>query len=236
MTHYFFLSLLGVSLFGCATGPKGSRILGKTKPKEVVAINSGVNERHRKEYEGSLWKDDGPLSELFMNPKARRVGDIVTISIVESSSASNNATTNTERASSLSAGMENFFGLESRYPSSHPFFNPFSGVKGDLESAFAGKGTTTRSGDLTAYISARVIEELPNGNLKILGSREVTVNNETQIIALSGIVRPRDISPDNVILSTYISDARITYSGTGIVNDRQGPGWLARIFDTIWPF
>jgi len=76
---------------------------------------------------------------------------------------------------------------------------------------------------------------LPNGNLEIVGTREVTVNSEEQTIALSGIIRPRDISPDNIILSTYISDAKIAYSGSGIINDRQRPGWMARILDWVWP-
>jgi flagellar L-ring protein precursor FlgH len=70
----------------------------------------------------------------------------------------------------------------------------------------------------------------------IEGNREVRVNNENQIITLTGMVRPRDISSDNMILSTYIADARISYSGSGIVNDRQKPGWLSRILDVIWPF
>ena len=176
---------------------------------------------------------------MFRNPKARKTGDIVTIQIVESSSASNNATTNTGRTSSLSMGIDSLFGLEDQYTSGskpHPFFNPFGNLEGGLSSAFDGSGTTARSGDLTAYITAIVTKVLPNGNLEIVGTREVTVNNEKQMIALSGIIRPRDISPDNVILSTYISDARIAYSGAGVVNDRQRPGWGARIMDWISPF
>jgi flagellar L-ring protein precursor FlgH len=77
---------------------------------------------------------------------------------------------------------------------------------------------------------------LPNGNLIIMGSREVMVNREKQEITLSGIVRPRDVSAENVVLSTYISDAKIAYSGSGIINDRQRPGWLARAIDVVWPF
>ena len=77
---------------------------------------------------------------------------------------------------------------------------------------------------------------LSNGNLIIQGNREVRVNHENQIITLTGMVRPRDISADNVIMSTYIADARISYSGSGIVNDKQRPGWLVRLLDNIWPF
>ena len=77
---------------------------------------------------------------------------------------------------------------------------------------------------------------LPNGNLVLTGSREVLINNENQVIQLSGVVRPRDISADNQVLSTYIADARISYSGKGVVNQRQQTGWLSNLMMLIWPF
>ena len=193
-------------------------------------------------HEGSLWRDNGALSELFLIPKARRVGDIVTIKILETAKASNSADTSSGRDSSLTAGIEEVFGLDKLYAKEFAkqakYFNPFgkTAVKGSLSSGFKGAGETTRSGDLQAYITARVSTVLPNGNLKIIGSREIMVNEENQIITLTGIIRQRDISPDNVVLSTYISDAKIKYSGSGIVNDRQNPGWLANILNTVWPF
>ena len=226
-----------VFLSGCLSGLQATKSMRQPNPatKENIVVVVKESPRDKK---GSLWQEGGPLGELFINPKARNVGDIVTIRIVESSSASNKATTNTSRDSSLTAGLENFFNAEKRFPSDQPFINPFSStaVKGGLKSSFAGAGTTQRSGDLTAYITARVKEVLPNGNLFIVGTREVTVNNEVQLISLSGVIRQRDISSENVILSTYIADARIAYSGTGIVNDRQRPGWMSRILDAVWPF
>ena len=185
---------------------------------------------------GSLWVDNGSLSEMFINAKARRVGDIVTIKIVESSKATNNASTKTDRTTATKVGLTNFFGLENRFPSGSNFFNPFSSVQSDYSNTFDGNGSTARSGDLTAYMSARIIQVLPNGNLVIEGNREVRVNNENQIITLTGIVRPRDISSANIVQSTYLADARISYSGTGVLNDQQRPGWLARILDKVWPF
>jgi flagellar L-ring protein precursor FlgH len=77
---------------------------------------------------------------------------------------------------------------------------------------------------------------MPGGNIKIRGSREVEINNEKQILTLSGVIRTKDISPDNTVLSNYISDAQISYSGLGVVNDRQRPGWMANILNKIWPF
>jgi flagellar L-ring protein FlgH len=80
------------------------------------------------------------------------------------------------------------------------------------------------------------VDILPNGNLFIEGNREVRVNNENQMMTLTGVIRPRDITANNVIQSTYIADARIAYSGKGVLNERQRPGWLARVLDVIWPF
>jgi flagellar L-ring protein FlgH len=186
--------------------------------------------------EGSLWVERGGLSEMFINNKARRVGDIITIAIVENSSASNKASTNTGRASELSVGLTNFFNLEKEFPSDSRFFNPFAPATGSYNNTFDGTGSTVRSGALSAYITARIVQVLPNGNLLIEGNREVRVNNENQVITLTGMVRPRDISGDNVIQSTFIADARINYSGTGVINDEQRPGWLMRLIDNIWPF
>lgn len=185
--------------------------------------------------EGSLWQENGTMGELFINPKARRVGDIVTIKIVESSKASNNASTNTGRDSSVDVGIDKFLGLENNITSTQGL-NPFSRITGSTSNKFTGQGGTSRSGDLNAYITTRVIGVLPSGNLAISGSREVIVNNEAQMIVVSGVIRPRDISHENVVLSTYISDARIAYSGSGIVNDQQRKGWLANILDIVSPF
>jgi len=99
-----------------------------------------------------------------------------------------------------------------------------------------GKGSSDREGHIKAYITAVVIKVFPNGNLYINGKREITVNNETQYITLSGIVRPEDISRSNEISSTYVADARITYTGIGALADKQRVGWLGRIVDYVWPF
>jgi flagellar L-ring protein precursor FlgH len=176
--------------------------------------------------DGSLWVEEGGLSEMFINPKAHRIGDIVTIKIA----------TKTDRTTATSVGLTELFGLENKFPSGSNFFNPFSPVTSKYGNEFDGSGSTARSGALTAYISARIIQIRPNGNLVIEGNREVRVNHENQIITLTGEVRPRDISPDNIVQSTYIADARISYSGSGTLNDQQRPGWLARILDNIWPF
>lgn len=189
----------------------------------------------------SLWQPEAPLGNLYADAKAHEIGDILTIRIVESATASNRAGTNTSRASGIDAGITNFLNLEQYYPAAHvpdsfPFMNPFGKIAAGLESDFEGAGTTQRSGSLAASISVRVVEKLPNGVLRVAGSREVRVNNERQFITLAGLVRAQDIGWDNTLLSTYLSDARIAYSGDGVVNDRQRPGWAGRVLDAIWPF
>ena len=177
----------------------------------------------------SLWSDEVAFNDLFSDPKARRAGDILTIKIVESSSASNSADTSTERGSSLSAGVNELFGVRSS------MLQDLS-VSGGMDSEFEGSGSTSRSGSLEAFITVRVVEVLGNGNLIIVGSREIMVNNEKQIMTIYGVVRPRDVSDDNVVLSTFVADARIAYSGAGIIDDRQRPGWIANVLNTVWPF
>jgi len=77
---------------------------------------------------------------------------------------------------------------------------------------------------------------LPNGNLAIQGSRQVQVNNENQFINIQGVVRSEDISSNNIVLSTFIADAKIELSGRGVISDKQRVGWLTRILDWVWPF
>ena len=235
------LALIGsIFFYGCATVDP----LKETKkqlPQEFVSRDK--KKEPEKPAEGSLWSNAGMLNNLFVTPKAKNVGDIVTIKIVESAKASNNAKTNTGRKSSLTASIDKLLGLENQYTNSKnpkfdefANFNPFGKIEGSMKSKFDGSGATNRSGDLSAYITARVTHVLSNGNLVISGYREITVNYEKQLITLGGIIRPTDIAANNVILSTYISDARIVYSGKGIIQKRQRPGWFANILNTVWPF
>jgi flagellar L-ring protein precursor FlgH len=201
----------------------------------VVARSPASTTDPNSQISDSLWRSNSALGSLFISQKAHHVGDIVTIRIVESSSASNKANTTTERDSSINIQTPQFFGAEDEVPSSW-LFNPLGNLSAGFGSDFEGDGETNRSGDLTAYITSKITEVLPNGNLRILGVREVTVNNEKQFIHISGVIRSRDISTDNIILSTYIADAKIEYSGKGIIDDRQKPGWLANLFNALWPF
>jgi flagellar L-ring protein precursor FlgH len=175
--------------------------------------------------DGSLWATDRAGS-LFEDTRARRVGDLVMVRVSENASGTKKAATSTDRSSHLATAIDTFFTA------------PVAGRNFDvgLDSTFDGSGSTTRSGQLTAQVAAVVREVLPNGNLVIEGNREIQVNGEVQIIRLTGVVRPVDISTQNVVLSSRIADARITYTGVGVVDEKQRPGWFARLVDYLTPF
>lgn len=238
------LGLLALAA-GCAGRPPVA-MPSVPPPPPAEAFDLQNAERAVAYQENSLYTSASGMNPLFQDTKARRAGDIVTVKIEESSKASNKANTKTARDSSLTAGVEAFMGVEDWWQdkvlrwlgSDMPKVNPFgsASVKGGMKSDFEGDGSTTRSGDLTAFITCRVTEVLPNGNLRIVGTREVMVNHENQVIILSGTIRPRDIASDNIIKSIFVADAKIAYSGSGVIDDRQRPGWMANFLETVWPF
>jgi flagellar L-ring protein FlgH len=162
---------------------------------------------------------------LFADQKATRVGESVTIYIVETSSASNNASTSAIRSSDLSLSGTGT-------SSNKSMLDLTAGVS--TGNSFKGEGATSTQGSITAKLSARVDSVLPNGNLYIRGSRIITINGEEQTIKISGIVRTSDIQPDNSVYSYNISDANISFQGNGIVSRVQEPGWLTKVFHWLF--
>jgi flagellar L-ring protein precursor FlgH len=217
-TNIFSPALVFFFLIACVTPPPA-------RPPAASPRETGQNLPARAE--GSLWT---PVSAtLYADVKARNVGDIITVNVVESASASKNATTTTSRNSSLQAGWSGVLAkLAGNWVGTDQAVN--------FANAFDGKGETTRNSSLNTYITARVVHLRPNGNLVIQGSRQVTVNNENQYINIQGEVRPEDVSANNIVLSTFVADAVIELNGQGVVSDKQRTGWLTRILDYIWPF
>lgn len=236
MTKSFcVLCILLIFFTGCA--------VFRTNTSHVPEIKS-IQEPQFPEYthpvieEGSLWSDARGVT-LYPDTKARRVGDVVTVRIVEDPEAELNANTKTSRSSSIAAQLK-FLGYMQALADKNSRLAQNPGeddlIKAGLGMSFDGKGSSDRDGHVKAYVSAMVVKVLPNENLFIQGKREIKVNNETQYIALSGIIRPEDISPNNEIPSSYVANAKITYSGIGPLADKQRPGWLGRIVDYVWPF
>lgn len=227
MKNILFALLLIFTLSSCAS--QQPRLVEIPEPLED---SKTPDQSHRTP--GSLWTSES--TSMFSDQKARNVGDIVTIIISESSSASKQATTSTGRDTEISAGIPNLFGLENSSFITDSNLDLDNMVTGNFSNNFDGEGTTTRKGNLTASLTTQVIERYPNGNLKIRGGKEVMVNNEVQIIYLTGIVRTIDITAANTIPSSKILNARISYTGQGALADKQQPGWLTRTLDHVWPF
>jgi len=185
---------------------------------------------------GSLWDETAYRTHLDYDQTAHAVGDLVTIQIIEETQASRSATTNLNRASALDAEVSAMMGLETRLTEIAPDVSPSAGIGTGSSSSFSGEGATSRSGSLTATVTARVVGVLTNGNLVVVGRQEVKVNHEVQVLTIRGIIRPQDIKIDNTIPSTQVADAQIEYAGNGVVAEKQVPGWGTRVVDRVWPF
>ena len=227
--------VLALALAGCSKPLSTPSSLAN---QEAALINPPVETYPQPalKTEGSLYSEDS-RPQYFSDMKASRVGDIITINIVETSKANKTATTSTGRNSSRDSTITSLFGLEEPGVMPTPGgINLLKGVNYTSQSSFNGTGTTARNENVTAKISARIIQVLPNHNLVIRGSQEILVNNEKQFITVQGVVRPADVATDNTVLSTYLADARIEYTGQGDLTNKQREGWLVRALDKIWPF
>jgi len=186
---------------------------------------------------GSLWHPELAANYPFLDVRAHFPGDLLTVVVAEQSQGKKDATTETTGESSISASVEDFFGIPAAAVKFLPNgFNPQSVVKAETKRSSKGDGTTTREGALTANITVRVVALDPNGNLYVRGDKIVSVNRENQHIVLSGTVRPEDIASDNSVLSSRLADARIDYYGSGVVGDKQNVPLTHRLFDWVWPF
>ena len=186
---------------------------------------------------GCIWQGENDKSMLFTDKKARYVNDIVTIIVSEVAAGGNKASANTSRTTNTSASITSLLGLENDIIASFlPKVSGNLGLEGGAANSLKGAGDTSRNTSLTAKISARVIRVLDNGNLVIEGRRQVTVNADDQFILITGIVRPEDITTENTVASQFVADARILYTGEGIIDDKMRPGWLTRVVDWVWPF
>lgn len=188
---------------------------------------------------GSLWQEENGRAYLYEDLRAMRVGDIITVKIVENHKGSKSADTKAERQSTAENSLSgSTIGIPGLNLGSFMKGRAIPGLSVDASAAskFGGKGATSRADTLTGTLSAMVTEVFPNGDLRIEGTREVKVNSEKQTMILSGVVRRVDLDTRNQVLSSAIADAKIEYTGLGVVDDVQRPGWLVRVLDWIYPF
>lgn len=177
---------------------------------------------------GSLWNPaQGVRLSLAEDRRARAVGDILTIRLVERLQAEKSAGQDAARSANRSLNL----------PDAKPFsWIPEGLFGGGSDSSFSGSGSAKQENRLTGEITVSVTAVLPNGALVIAGDRRLTLTRGEEQVQLTGIVRPEDIGPDNRVASTRVADARLRYTGTGEVAAQAKQGWLSRFFDRFAPF
>lgn len=179
---------------------------------------------------GSIYQSGYDIA-LFEDIRAKRVGDILTVLLVEQTDAKKSATTSTKRDTDVTIPNPTIFGgtvsLNGR---------PILQSTLNSEHAFDGTGDSAQSNKLDGNITVSVVQVLPNGNLLVQGEKWISINQGDEYIRLKGIVRPADIRPDNTVLSTQLGNTLIAYGGTGSLASSNRKGWLAELFTSIlWP-
>lgn len=188
---------------------------------------------------GSLFREGSSLF-AYADNRARFVGDLVTIKIVETYQSSNNVKQGSSKNTSVKAGVNKVFGYENQFQKTLPLpqgFDPTQLLDAGMSTSTAGQGQLQRESRILATISARVVEVLPNGNLVVQGVRTIKRNRDLEYITITGVVRPQDIESDNSVVSTKLSDLYVEYSGKGPSSEAaSGPGILTRLLQLFWLF
>ncbi len=236
MNKNIFGLLLAVTLFsGCGAHQQTATPMPPMTPPQAY-----TEPEQRYANPGSLFSDAENI-DLYADNRARRVGDIVMVKVVENSKSKSKADTTADKTSTTEYGVSAAFGRTGiraiggiAGPSGSVGSGPMlaTGSSSELKAT----GETKRENYVTATVAARVLQVLPGGVLQLEGAREIRVNEETQYMVVSGLVRASDIAGDNSVESTQMADSRIAYYGKGVLAEKQRPGWLTRLLDNVWPF
>ena len=221
---YIFITLL---LVGCSQLPKKALVEGQTSivPQMPVIVNSS----------GSIYQATQPSSygyqPMFEDRRPRHIGDVLTIVLQENVSASKSSSINAGRNGDVNLGVKTvphfLEGLVGR-----------GKVDTDISGSndFKGSGGANAKNTFSGTITVTVQDVMVNGNLKVIGEKQIAINQGTEFIRFSGVVNPRTISGNNTVISTQVADARIEYVGNGYIDEAQTMGWLQRLFFKLSPF
>ncbi len=223
-------------LTGCATGKKPDPAFAPPRPPEPKPAELN---------HGAIYQDSFAV-RLFENTRARRVGDIITITLVESTTGTKSTSTSSEKKDDITLNNPTLLGsaVQFGYPGDLKKHIPLQNVdSGNLSVSatgnsqkFSGTGASAQSNSLSGSITVTVIEVLSNGYLMVKGEKNVSINEGDEFVQLTGIVRPEDIQSDNTVQSTRVANAQIRYGGSGAVADATQHGWLSKFFLAFWPF
>jgi flagellar L-ring protein precursor FlgH len=202
-----------------------ARVISMPMPRPVVSEQTP----------SSLWRTGS--RDFFRDPRAKTVGDLLTVIINISDQAQMQNQTRRQRSNNESLGVPNLLGLESRLPAVLPdAVDPSNLVDMDSSSSSVGNGTIQRNERITMRVAAVVSQVLPNGNFVIAGRQEMRVNYELREMRIAGVIRPEDITNTNTIDYDKIAEARITYGGRGQITDVQQPRYGQQVLDILLPF
>ncbi|MBI0155002.1 MULTISPECIES: flagellar basal body L-ring protein FlgH [Gilliamella] len=224
--RYLYI-LITLSLVGCSQLPKKALVEGDTSivPKMPEIVNSS----------GSIYQASQPSSfgyqPMFEDRRPRNIGDVLTIVLQENVSASKSSSINAGRNGGVNLGVKTI-----------PHF--LDGLVGrgkvdtDISGSndFKGSGGANAKNTFSGTITVTVQDVMINGNLKVIGEKQIAINQGTEFIRFSGVVNPRTISGSNTVISTQVADARIEYVGNGYIDEAQTMGWLQRLFFNLSPF
>ncbi|MDR1947389.1 MAG: flagellar basal body L-ring protein FlgH [Desulfovibrio sp.] len=236
LSRIFPVLLFAAALPGCAGS--GSYAVPSLP---MTPAQTYTEPEQRADNPGSIYSS-AESPDLYADNRARRVGDIVMIKVVENSKSKSKADTTADKQTEQDLLVTAFFGREKTgiVPGRGGYLSGSVGTAPLLStrttSNLSATGETKRENYVTATIGARVLQVLPGGVLQVQGAREVRVNDETQYMVVSGLVRAQDVGPDNSVDSTQLADSKVEYYGKGILADKQRQGWLSRLLDNVWPF
>ena len=232
-----------LALAGCATVMGDVRPFAPVGPQATAAgyaaapgapgapVAMPVAYAPRNDGGGSIYATAGSSNErglrLFQDSKAREVGDLLTIVLIENTRAKTNAKTAITKDAGVGLEAPTLFGQSVSYNG-----KPLLQAEVDGTRKFDGAGDSAQSNQLNGNITVRVVEQLGNGNLRVAGQKQVRLNQGDELIQVQGIVRIADISPDNRISSDRVGEAQIVYGGRGTLARSNAMGWLGRFFNS----
>jgi flagellar L-ring protein FlgH len=201
----------------------------RTRSVAVAALALAIVAGSEARAQSLFARGEHPTGSLFADAVARARGDVVTVIIQEEQRIKNDEKTSLSKTSSLDAALTKF-GIK---PNA---FNLPVDVAYDSDRKFDGAGTYNKDGTFETRLAAVVIDVLPNGNLVLEGRRKIKVDRETKAIRITGIVRQRDVSATNTVLSENVANACVEYEGEGPLTQTTNKGWFETVLDFVWPF
>jgi len=212
-------------LLSLAVGCAQTRIIVQPDP-QYAPVDLNAME-FKPEPNGSIFQT-GRSVRLFEDNKAFRIGDVLSVTLLEATNASKSAETSTEKDDEAEIGVSALFGSDGPKVNGNLVLNSTF----DAEREFTGKGDSAQSNSLEGEIAVTVVDVLPSGNLVVRGEKIIGLNQGSEFIRISGLVRPQDVSTDNIIVSTKLANSRIFYGGGGTIAESNTKGWLSRFFDS----